>query len=1032
MDDNTPLRQFVEAGSQEAFRELVGRHTDLVYACAMQRLRDAHAAQDVTQAVFLTLALKAKNLRSHTSLAGWLFTTTRYVATRYQRGEQRRKEREMRAFEETQIADSGTATEAAWEHMQPHLAGALDSLSGTDREAVLLRFYRKASHQEVATALGTSEDGARKRVDRALNKLRRFITNKGVALSATALAGALTANAAPAAPAGLAATASTTALAGVGGTLTATSTLVLAKGAMNMLFWNSVKTAAVGVAAIVTVAGGGALVAQEVAAQRKAVEPPATTAMQPAKANADAGLEPSANKRAQQELNQLCGASEMYRLDTGHFPTGNISQICLELSGKSGQKIMDFPADRMRADGAYLDPWGSAYDIVFPTAVNVVARSSGKDGAWGTADDVMVSDGAWGRAPDRLLRVGLVPLGGVKSWKEFLCPQHTNGIADCAMTAATAASLRCCRICGAPKPLSTTFVAGEPMRMELHVKNQARGALSLHDIGYGETWHFMFKPVGGGTSWQAGWALKARRSAESFAQSDLKLGTGDQNEAVVELELGSGWMFSDPQGRQPDIRSLPVGKYTMTATYAHPDHAQRKICTYWHGTVTTGTVQIEIKADDAEARFLEAAKYAGFAAVAEVKALPQAEQAGDAAKLSQLGIEWKELLYAPDATKQALSVVNALTFPYTAAAELKIGDRILVADDKVTRYVLPGGGTLKFEGQSTEVLPNNGGALLDGAPWLLWTQSRQDALQAALAPGWKGANCPWCTLFLNDDRRPPLSQRACQACNKPTTLPGNEKLCPSCAAQRGECWTCERTVGPATRDVTFRLWAYDPKAERDRTPRNECRIKDDASVLPLWIEVQNEKGSTPEFQTPGGGARFDCCKTLFYLVEGPGLPGPTPSFHVEGGAFARMMRPAALQKGSATGRADLIAGTLFTTPGTYTVRAVAGRLVSNPVKVEVRVGAFKSLQGESMRKELTNEEAHQLAVRLANEKFAKKAFIDPMTGNKMPAMSIDLPPGEKTNNRWLFLRSAPAGIFAKVSFDLDGSNPVVEVDYARE
>jgi hypothetical protein len=145
-----------------------------------------------------------------------------------------------------------------------------------------------------------------------------------------------------------------------------------------------------------------------------------------------------------------------------------------------------------------------------------------------------------------------------------------------------------------------------------------------------------------------------------------------------------------------------------------------------------------------------------------------------------------------------------------------------------------------------------------------------------------------------------------------------------------------------------------------------------------------------------------------------------------------MMGPAALQKGSATGRADLIAGTLFATPGTYTVRAVAGRLVSNPVKVEVRVGAFKSLQGESMRKELTNEEAHQLAVRLANEKFAKKAFIDPMTGNKMPAMSIDLPPGEKTNNRWLFLRSAPAGIFAKVSFDLDGSNPVVEVDYARE
>jgi hypothetical protein len=506
------------------------------------------------------------------------------------------------------------------------------------------------------------------------------------------------------------------------------------------------------------------------------------------------------------------------------------------------------------------------------------------------------------------------------------------------------------------------------MRMELHVRNQAKEACSLLNAGVRNApavcreWHFTFTPAGDGTSWTPFWPVKAKVPSES----DLKLGVGDQNEAVLEQHLGGGhWIFADRQGRR--ISSLPAGKYTVTASYTHythPEHKQArapiplspaaaaeiaarqaarpggedpaaKPCPYWHGTVTTAPVEIEIKADDAAARFLDAAKYAVFAAVAEVKALPQAEQAGNAVKLSQLGIEWKELLYAPDATRQALSVVNALTFPNTAAAELKIGDRILVAGDKVTRYVLPGGGTLTFEGQSPEVLPNNGGAMLDGAPWLLWTQSRQDALQAALAPGWKGANCPWCTLFLNDDRRPPLSQRACQACNKPTTLPGNEKLCPSCAAQRGECWTCERTVGPATRDVTFRLWAYDPKAERDLTPRNECRIKDDDSVLPLWIEVQNEKGSTPEFQTPGGGARFDCCKTLFYLVEGPGLSGPTPAFHGDGGARARMMGPAALQKGSATGRADLIAGTLFATPGTYTVRAVAGRLVSNPVKVEV-------------------------------------------------------------------------------------------------
>jgi RNA polymerase sigma factor (sigma-70 family) len=135
MDDSALLRQFAQTGSHEAFRDLIGRYTNLVYASALTRLHDAHAAQDVTQAVFLTLALKAKDLRPDTSLLGWLFTTTRYVAARYQRGEQRRQEREMRAFEQHQLHQP-EAPSAVWKELEPHLAPALDALSGADREAV--------------------------------------------------------------------------------------------------------------------------------------------------------------------------------------------------------------------------------------------------------------------------------------------------------------------------------------------------------------------------------------------------------------------------------------------------------------------------------------------------------------------------------------------------------------------------------------------------------------------------------------------------------------------------------------------------------------------------------------------------------------------------------------------------------------------------------------------------------------------------------------------------------------------------------
>ncbi len=86
---------------------------------------------------------------------------------------------------------------------------------------------------------------------------------------------------------------------------------------------------------------------------------------------------------------------------------------------------------------------------------------------------------------------------------------------------------------------------------------------------------------------------------EGIARSTIKLAVGQQNAVEMDLERHSlGLLNLD--GGQPAIRSLPPGKYTVTAAYAHPEHAQRKICDHWHGTVTTGPVAIEIKAAEPE------------------------------------------------------------------------------------------------------------------------------------------------------------------------------------------------------------------------------------------------------------------------------------------------------------------------------------------------------------------------------------------------------------------------------------------------
>ncbi len=293
MDDAALLREFVGRRSQSAFRQLVERHTNLVYACALQRLHDAHAAQDVTQAVFLTLALKAKDLRPERPLAGWLFVTTGYVASNYHRGEQRRKEREMRAVEHQIHADSPSSP--AWEDIQCHLNAGLESLGATDRTALLLRFYESASHREIGAALKLNEETAKKRVNRALEKLRCFLMKKGVVLSVTGLAATLSAHVASATPPGLAATVSAAVLTGTGETLAATSTLMLAKGALKAMFIAKVKTVSLAAAACLVVAGTGIVAAKHLAGSSTGLVADQTT---PAAVRPDTSATPSTHRLA--------------------------------------------------------------------------------------------------------------------------------------------------------------------------------------------------------------------------------------------------------------------------------------------------------------------------------------------------------------------------------------------------------------------------------------------------------------------------------------------------------------------------------------------------------------------------------------------------------------------------------------------------------------------------------------------------------------------------------------------------------------
>ena len=69
-EDMQLLKEYVQGRSEEAFTTLVSRNINLVYSAAMRSVNNPHQAQEITQAVFVTLARKSGSLRRGTVLSG--------------------------------------------------------------------------------------------------------------------------------------------------------------------------------------------------------------------------------------------------------------------------------------------------------------------------------------------------------------------------------------------------------------------------------------------------------------------------------------------------------------------------------------------------------------------------------------------------------------------------------------------------------------------------------------------------------------------------------------------------------------------------------------------------------------------------------------------------------------------------------------------------------------------------------------------------------------------------------------------------
>jgi len=221
-DDITLLKQYA-GGDESAFTTLFERHVHLVYSAALRQARNPSHAEEITQAVFILLARKAKSLSPKTVLSGWLYQAARLTTASLIKREIRRQRREQEVYMQT----STEPDTSLWEQISPLLDDAMGWLGEKDRNAIVLHFFENRTPREVAAALKLNEVTARKRVSRALEKLRTFFAKRGLALTTAVIAGAISNNSVQAMPVGVVKTISAVALAK--GAVASVPTLALVK-----------------------------------------------------------------------------------------------------------------------------------------------------------------------------------------------------------------------------------------------------------------------------------------------------------------------------------------------------------------------------------------------------------------------------------------------------------------------------------------------------------------------------------------------------------------------------------------------------------------------------------------------------------------------------------------------------------------------------------------------------------------------------------------------------------------------------------
>jgi RNA polymerase sigma-70 factor (ECF subfamily) len=176
-------RPAVEAAKRDpdAFEMLYRKYVAQIYSLALYETRDPHAAEDITEGVFLKALSALPRFREHgegeeSTFKVWLYAIARNVISNERRSRRRHPEDPIELALDLRAPDDPAATaetrievQRAWD--------AVMELPAERRQAVVLRFVNELSAREIGEIMGKSEGAVRVLIHRALLSVRARLTS---------------------------------------------------------------------------------------------------------------------------------------------------------------------------------------------------------------------------------------------------------------------------------------------------------------------------------------------------------------------------------------------------------------------------------------------------------------------------------------------------------------------------------------------------------------------------------------------------------------------------------------------------------------------------------------------------------------------------------------------------------------------------------------------------------------------------------------------------------------------------------------